>query len=71
MTGLLIFAVIAWAAVACVKAYCSARLLEKDAAAWERLQQAEEQKRRQRQETLGHAALNAVRWASRLLNKKE
>jgi hypothetical protein len=43
--------------VNCFKAYVSAKLLEKDRELWSRLQGAEDEKRRRRQEMLGKAIL--------------
>jgi hypothetical protein len=53
MTGLIVLLVIAVTVVNCFKAYQSVRLLEKDPEAWSRLQQAEDEKRRRRQDMLG------------------
>jgi hypothetical protein len=61
MTGLIVLVVIAVTVVNCFKAYQSARLLEKDSEAWSRLQQAEDEKRRRRQEMLGKAILGGWR----------
>jgi hypothetical protein len=68
MTGLIILLVIAVTVVNCFKAYQSVRLLEKDPEAWSRLQQAEDEKRRRRQEMLGKAILAGWRL---LWGKKE
>ncbi len=57
MTGLIVLVVIAVTVVACFKAYQSVKLLEKDSEAWSRMQQAEDEKRRRRQEMLGKAIL--------------
>jgi hypothetical protein len=55
MTTILVVIVIGCVVVTCFKAYYSARLLEKDPEAWSRLQQAEDEKRRQRQTMIGKA----------------
>jgi hypothetical protein len=68
MTGLIIVLVIAVTVVNCFKAYQSARLLETDPEAWSRLQQAEDEKRRRRQDMLGKAILAGWRM---LFGKKE
>jgi hypothetical protein len=63
MTEILLAVVVGCVVVACFKAYHSARLLEKDAGVWERLQKAEEEKRRRRQEILGKVLLSGTRTA--------
>ncbi len=57
MTGLIVLMVIAATVVTCFKAYQSVKLLEKDPEAWSRMQQAEDEKRRRRQDMLGKAIL--------------
>jgi hypothetical protein len=61
MTEILLAVVVGCVVVACFKAYHSAKLLEKDADAWERLQKVEEEKRRRRQEIAGKALLAGSR----------
>jgi hypothetical protein len=61
MTPFLYTLVAGYVLVACVKGYHSAKLLEQDPEAWERLQHHEEEKRRWRQETLGKVTLAVAR----------
>jgi hypothetical protein len=69
MSLFIYLAVIAIAVVACVRAYHSVALLERDPEAWEKLQQSEDAKRRRRQEAVGKAARSAVRLVLRWLKK--
>jgi hypothetical protein len=68
MTVLIVLLVVAITVVNCFKAYHSVKLLEKDPEAWSRLQQAEDEKHRRRQEMLGKAILAGWRL---LYGKKE
>jgi hypothetical protein len=68
MTVLIVLLVIAVTVVTCFKAYHSAKLLEKDPEAWSRLQQAEDEKRRRRQDMIGKAMVAGWRL---LCGKKE
>ena len=68
MTGLIVLVVTAATAVNCFKAYQSVKLLEKDPEAWSRMEQAEDEKRRRRQDMLGKAILAGWRL---LCGKKE
>ncbi len=58
-------------ALAAVKAVAAVKLLENDPAAWERLCEAEEKKRRQRQEFIGKSALNVMRALAWLLKREK
>jgi len=71
MKELLFLLVIGLIVLSCFKAYYSAKLLEKDAEAWERLQQVEDEKRRRRQEALGKATLHGVRTVWGWIKKKD
>ena len=70
MTFFALVLVLGLVALACVKAYCSARLLESNPEAWEKLQAAEFEKHRRRQEIVGKAAMHGIRFVSSLMKKK-
>ena len=61
MAGFLLLMILGLTVVNCVKALSSVRLLEKNPDAWSRLQQAEDEKRRRRQEILGRTILGGWR----------
>jgi hypothetical protein len=61
MTAILVTIVIGFVVVTCFKAYHSVKLLEKDPEAWSRLQQAEDEKRRLRQEMIGKVLVGGWR----------
>lgn len=62
--------VIVGAVVACVKAIVATRLLEKNPEAWEKLQEAEDFKRRQRQAAMGNAAVGGFRFLCWVFRRK-
>jgi hypothetical protein len=71
MIGLLVLAVIAFVVITCVRAVLSARLLERDSEKWRMLQQAEQERHLRRQELIGSAVLQGVRFVSSFMKKKE
>lgn len=70
MTPLIVLGVIGFFALACFRAYQSAKLLERDAEAWERQQQFEDEKRRRRQQALGSVTTKGVNIVKSWLKKE-
>ena len=75
MTEILLVIVGGAVVVACFKAYVGARLLERDPDAYAKWREAEEEKRRQRQELMGKVLVGGSRtawgWVKDKLGKKE
>jgi hypothetical protein len=70
VTFLIALGIVGFAAVGCVKAVMSARLLEQNPEAWQKLRAAEFEKHQRQQEMVGNAALQGIRWFSSLLKKE-
>jgi hypothetical protein len=56
-------------ALQAIKAVAAVRLLERDPEAWEKLQEQEDKRRRQRQEAIGKALLAVGRFVESMFNR--